>query len=383
MNYKEIFNQYSTPLYLFDIDKLKQRIKYLRSQLPKEVKLCYAVKANTFIIREIIEDIDRFEICSPGEADICLKQGVPEEKMVISGVYKTPDFIEKLILEHPHIGIYTIESLEQYHLLNQLSQKYKIKLNTLIRLTSGNQFGLDKKDIQIIIEEQPYLNILGLQFFSGTQKTSLKKLKREINYIDTYITELKESFNIQELEFGPGFPVHYFEDQKFDEDNYLKEFTNLLDEMQNKQEITLELGRSIAASCGTYFTKVVDMKCNKKENYAIVDGGIHHITYYGQTLAIKVPKHEMIPTRSDDESQNWNICGSLCTVNDILIKQLPINHLQIGDIIAFKNTGAYCCSEGISLFLSRDLPSIVLCKNNDNYILARKAIPTSDMNTLK
>lgn len=386
IDYEYVLQQYPTPLYLFDIDSLYSRLDFIKEHLPKEVSLCYALKSNTFIVKDMFKQVERFEICSPGEANICLSLGMPEEKMVISGVYKEPEFIEALIINHPHIGVYTVESMAQYFLIKKLSEKYKLRLNVLLRLTSGNQFGLDKGNInEILKQDNSFLNIKGLQYFSGTQKNSIKRLKREVQYVDSYISEIKEVFGFQmeEIEFGPGFPVFYFEQDNFDEKEFLKEFSLILEGMSNKVKLTLELGRSIAASCGTYLTKVVDTKCNEKENYAIVDGGIHHIAYYGQMMAMKVPKHHFIPERKYEKVQNWNICGSLCTINDILVKQLPVQALSVGDVIAFENTGAYCCTEGISLFLSRDLPSIVLCRKRNMFQLVRSQTPTSNINMPK
>ena len=78
------------------------------------------------------------------------------------------------------------------------------------------------------------------------------------NFLETLKEELY--FEPEELEFGPGFPVSYFRGEEFNEDEYLREFSELLEEMAFESKITLELGRSIAASCGTYLTSVVDMK---------------------------------------------------------------------------------------------------------------------------
>ena len=149
--------------------------------------------------------------------------------------------------------------------------------------------------------------------------------------------------------------------------------------MKYKGKIVIELGRSIAASCGYYITKVVDKKTNKGQNYAIVDGGIHHLVYYGQTMAMKFPHLEIYPARNDENTEDWNLMGSLCTINDIIIKQYPVSNLQIGDAFIFKNTGAYCMTEGISLFLSRELPQVALLKN-DNLNLVRDAFKTYTLN---
>ena len=88
----------NSSFYVFDIQKLKSRIEYLKSKLPDNLSLCYAVKANTFVIKEIENDVDRLEVCSPGEASICESMNINKAKIVISGVYKNQSFIEKISL---------------------------------------------------------------------------------------------------------------------------------------------------------------------------------------------------------------------------------------------------------------------------------------------
>ena len=161
----------------------------------------------------------------------------------------------------------------------------------------------------------------------------------------------------------------------------LKGFSELLNTMRFKGRIILELGRSIAASCGTYFTQVVDTKCNHGENYAIVDGGIHQLVYYGQFMAMKHPEMYLISDH-EGEQKEWNICGSLCTVNDILVKKVFLPNLKNGDILAFCNAGAYSMTEGVSLFLSRDLPKIVLFDGSD-FKIVRNSFDTYVLNTPK
>lgn len=381
---ENILKNYETPIYVFDIDKLKQRIRFLRENLTKRLELCYAIKANTFIVKEINDDVDRFEVCSPGEYSICEESSITPEKIVISGVYKTPSVIEYMITTNQKIGRYTVESIEQLKLLDELSKKHNIKLNVLLRLTSGNQFGINEEDIEKIISEKDSytnLNFEGIQYFSGTQKRTNKRLQKEIDYIDDFLHILEEKYNYiaKELEFGTGFPVHYFQGEEFDEVEFLKEFSNGIDNMKYSGKIVIELGRSIAASCGYYLTKVVDKKTNKCQNYAILDGGIHHLVYYGQTMAMKFPHLEIYPSRDSKNTQDWNLMGSLCTINDIIIKQYPVSNLQVGDVFIFKNTGAYCMTEGISLFLSRELPEVALLKGGE-LKLVREAFKTYTLN---
>ena len=386
MEEKNFLDTYNTPMYVFDAGVLKKRVNYLKEMLPDNVSLCYAIKANNFIVKELNDIIDRFEVCSPGELSVCRELDVPTEKIIFSGVYKTPSVIYELMEEDVPMGIYSIESMVQYKLLIEAASKYGRSITVMPRLTSGNQFGMTKDEVKTIIaevKEMPNVTVEGIQFFSGTQKNSLKKLKRELTKLDEFIELLKEELEYvpEELEFGPGFPVTYFEDEEFDEDEFLKGFSEIINEMNFKSKITLELGRSIAACCGTYYTSVVDMKSNKGQNYAIVDGGMNHIVYFGQSMAMKHPRCEILPARDTDGALDWNICGSLCTANDILVKQLPIKDLQLSDVIKFEKTGAYCMIEGISLFLSRDLPSVFIKNEDGTYKSVRDALPTYPLNT--
>lgn len=375
---------FPTPMYVFDGRALWERVRFLRDSLPDGVGLCYAVKANPFIAKELDGLVDRFELCSPGELRICQEQGLPSERFVISGVYKSPDVIAGLTRSGSPVGAYTAESLSQLALLAKLSEETQERLPVLLRLTSGNQFGMAEEEVRESIRNRadyPFLEFHGLQYFSGTQKTSIKRLRRELDYVQGVLRALREEFGYEakELEFGPGFPVTYFQTEEFDESAFLGEFSELLRGMEEKPRLVLELGRSIAASCGAYLTRIVDKKSNHGQNYAIVDGGMNHLVYYGQSMAMKLPLCRAYPERAG-EPEKWNLCGSLCTVNDILVKQLPLCAPELGDVLVFENTGAYCMTEGISLFLSRALPAVVLLREGGKAELVRGALETYKMN---
>ena len=382
LNYKDALKQYGTPSYIYDIDILKERVKYLQNKLGKNYDLVYAVKANTFIPKYIEDMVSRYEICSPGEFQICNALNIKHQKMVISGVYKDYATIDLLIKNYPDILKYTIESMEQYRMLNDLTQKYQRTIHLLLRLTSGNQFGISESEVIEIIQnnQNPLITIDGIEYFSGTQKHSLKRVEKEINYLREFVQRIEEelNFSINEIEYGPGLPIFYFQDEEFNEDEFLDNVKNILDTLDKK--VTLEIGRSIASSCGCYLTKVVDLKENKNGHFAILDGGINHLVYYGQTMAMKIPYYEVISNSEEkNETLTYNLCGSLCTINDILVKNLTLTKLNIGDVFIFKNVGAYSVTEGISLFLSRDLPKVII-KNNNTYQLVRDNIATYKLN---
>lgn len=405
---KECVRTFGTPLYIFDEHTLVKRVNFLRAHLPEKTELCYAVKANTFIIPELADLVDSFEVCSPGEKRICENLSIPWNMTVISGVHKDEEMIDSLIATDAPVRAYTVESLNQFHLISKTARRYDTIIPVLLRLTSGNQFGLDAEDIKHLVcdeKDNNHVIIKGIQFFSGTQKDSIKRLDRELSKLDAFLEELKRDcgFAAQILEFGPGFPVDYFGVGKIeDEAVFLDEFAELLVQLKFTGQIVLELGRSIAASCGTYLTSVVDTKKNAGLRYAIVDGGVHHLVYFGHAMAMKQPPVRLLEpdvSNTFTEVSNicpdaqsvdgtgtladglWNICGSLCTAYDILVKKISIKNLCIGSVFAFDNAGAYCMTEGMLMFLSRDLPKIAVVDDTGTPQLIRSGLRTDSMNT--
>ena len=54
-------------------------------------------------------------------------------------------------------------------------------------------------------------------------------------------------------------------------ENILSEFRALLESLNFKGKVVLEMGRFLAAACGYYVTSIVDMKVNKEQ--AVCDHG--------------------------------------------------------------------------------------------------------------
>lgn len=386
-SYDEVMQATNTPAYVFDIDLLKERIAYIKKVLGSNIDLCYAMKANPFVVGSIKHDIDKYEVCSPGEFNICERAEVPIHKVVLSGVYKESKDIQRMMEMYKDEITYTCESLQQFLLINETAEGNRIRVRVFLRITTGNQFGIDESVVCDIIRERALykgVDIIGIQHFSGTQRKKLPKYEEELQYVDDLIERLEKQYNFQtkELEFGPGFYVEYFQNAKpFDELKLLQEFRTALHHMKFKGHITLELGRFIVASCGTYYTKIVEQKMNKNIHFCIVDGGMHQIVYFGQMMAMKLPQFRQV--RKSDVGgalETCHIAGSLCTINDNLVKELPLISPQVGDILEFKNAGAYCMCEGISLFLSRDLPKVYLFSEKDKLLLMRDTFETNVLN---
>lgn len=384
---EKIAETQGTPAYVFNIDELTDRLEMIRMHLGGAADLCYAMKANPFLIGYMGNLVDRFEVCSPGEYAICERVGIPASKIVLSGVNKEYGETSRVVETAGASTVYTIESEQHLQILAECSEKKQEKLPVLIRLTSGNQFGVDENAVCSMLERwasYPYLDFRGIQFYSGTQKKNTALMEKELKHLDAFITELKARFRIEipELEYGPGLCVPYFEKEEEDADRELLEsLAGMLKAMTFSGKITLEIGRYMAAHCGYYLTRIADAKRNQDRNYCIIDGGINHISYHGQIMAMKVPPFSHIPRKQGGVPEKWNVCGSLCTVADVLVKELLLEGAGVGDLLIFKKIGAYSVTEGIYLFLSRDLPKVLIYSREGGIRVARDIQPTYMVNS--
>lgn len=391
---KQAVLHYGTPSYLLDLDIFTSRIEQMSKYLGEKAELCYAMKANPFLTGTAAGTLKRLEVCSPGEFAICERLQIPMEQIVLSGVYKNEKDIRRVLQEYGGKGIYTVESRSQYDLLERNAEELHLQIRVLLRLTSGNQFGLDEEELCRIVEAReahPAVEILGIQFYSGTQKKKLTQMEQELAMLDHLLSDLEEKygFHAGELEYGPGFYYSYFQKDAAQEmEELLVSFKKILSELQFKGKIVLEMGRYLAASCGCYLTRIVDEKVNREQHYAIVDGGIHHLNYFGQTMAMKIPHFIQLDGSLLEEKETGiltevTVCGALCTVSDVLVKRMPLRRPIAGDILVFENVGAYSITEGIYLFLSRDLPRVLFKSEKGGLCMVRDTIESNRINSVQ
>ena len=64
---KRLVKEFGTPAYVFDIHELRRRVKEIKRVLGDQIELCFAMKANPFLVSYLDPFVDKFEVCSPGE----------------------------------------------------------------------------------------------------------------------------------------------------------------------------------------------------------------------------------------------------------------------------------------------------------------------------
>lgn len=413
--------KFGSPTYFFDIDRLREKIGLIKKIIDGRAGLCYAIKANPFLVREMAPYVDRFEACSPGEYEICRRAGIAPDRIIVSGVNKTHEAMERVMELGGGRGIFTVESPGHYRILSKLAKQRRVRIKVLIRLSSGNQFGVDRaslEDILAEIKKDDFTEFCGIHYYSGTQKRP-QRAEKELERLGEYMGYLTATYGVEikELEYGPGLPAAYFEgDTVLAPAEALERLRGMLEGVSGCGCVTVEIGRFIAAECGYYITSVMDVKNTDGNDYCIVDGGIHQLSYYGQMMGMKKPfmrlmRRETAGSTGTPETaetagstgapeaagtaggteaaggaeaakeRSWCVFGSLCTVNDVIVKDVRLPELREGDYFVFENCGAYSVTEGMSLFLSRELPQIVFYSKEKGFRLVRGLTPTWGINS--
>lgn len=383
---QKIRKEYETPLFLFDADELRNRVCNIKEILGsgnKKIGLCYSIKANPFLIPYLCDIVDKFEVCSPGELQICKAYNVDPEMIIYSGVHKEKEDIEDAITCGS--GILTAESVRHYELIKEICNSIEKNVRLILRLSSRSQFGMSIEDIRHIIDinrGNPLISIEGIHYFAGTQRTKLKHQREELEMLKDTIAALRDEshLSLPILEYGPGLAYPYFDNDDFtDTLNPLKELIPELITAAGSSELCIEMGRFLASSCGYYFTDVCDIKESYDQRWIILDGGINHVNYLGQMMGMKTPviitvknSDGTIINNTDERVLNniseytdkfdkpQTLCGSLCTTNDVLARSYSGVVLELKDTLVFCNIGAYSVTEGLNLFLSRNMPLVLI-----------------------
>ena len=389
-NLKKFNSQIGTPSYVFDLDIFEKRVNLVKKYFGDKTGICFSIKANPFLLGRLPETFDKIEVCSPGELTICEKTGVDMSKIIFSGVNKTKADVERAADDK--VGTFTAESMLHVELVNSAALSRNTVYPVLLRVTDvkgGSQFGMQDCDvIEIIKNRDSYkgIKIVGIHYFTGTQKRKAKPIIRELDFVADFIAKVKDEldFTIERVEYGTGLAIDYFADDADEqEEARLSEISPKIREIAEIADLTVEMGRFFAAPCGYYFTKVMDVKTNYDINYAIVDGGMNQLKYDGQLQGMQIPKiiHLKANESNQEEAKPWTFCGSLCTTADILARNVSFNGLEIGDTLVFCRTGAYSVMEGMAVFLSREMPVVTVYSEKEGVTVLREMLYTDIFNT--
>lgn len=386
---RELLPAVGTPSYIFDLDAFEKRALLVKKYFGDTVGMCFSIKANPFLLGRIPACFDKIEVCSPGELTVCERTGADMSTVIFSGVNKGFADVERAADDN--VGTFTAESPLHLKLVSDAGVRRGKVFPLLLRVTDikgGSQFGMSEEAVFDLIrrrDEYQGVEIVGLHYFTGTAKRKAKPIEKECDYLIALTARIKAElgFTVERIEYGTGLAVDYFSDNAdAEEEERLASVAPKLKELAEAAELTVEMGRFFAAPCGYYLTKVVDVKTNFDINYAIVDGGMNQLKYNGQLQGMQIPEIlHLKDSEPEGEEQPWTLCGSICTTADVLARNAVFTDLEIGDVLVFCRTGAYSCMEGISTFLSRELPVIAEYSEKEGLRILRDMLYSDRLNT--
>ncbi|MCI8939901.1 MAG: hypothetical protein HFH12_07915 [Dorea sp.] len=366
---------WKTPFYLFSEGKAKKNVGILKDSMGGKVQIAYALKANPWLIREMAVSADFIEVCSEGELEICRKNKVPGDKIVVDGVYKNDNFIKKAL--EMDISRICVVSLEQLEKIMYFSEGRGIP-HILLRVSSGNQFGMEEQEAAECIQmcrgrHRTEEAGIGIQFYPGTQRSNIQQIQEELKKLKQWLNffELKTDVKLKIIEFGSGIGVPYFESD--DTEDYAKAWeivSDFAEQISKNYTVTYESGRIISAACGIYVTKVFARKTNGEKEILFCDGGTNHLVYHGGILGVRTPYAKSVCNNPSGRSGQFMVCGPLCSEGDVLIRDCWIldENTAEGDYIVFFNAGAYSATESANLFLSMAMPAVLLYNKNNSFV---------------
>lgn len=367
----------STPFYAYDRKLMTQRVSELRRQMPPEIKIHYALKANPMpaVIQHMAGIVDGFDLASAGEMKAALDSTMPVENISMAGPGKRPGELAQAVAAGVTLHVESINELES---LARISEQCGINAHVAIRINpafelkaSGmkmgggpKQFGIDEEFLPDVLKRTQELDLdfRGFHIYSGSQNLKAEAIIEAQRKSIELAMKLSSHCPtpIKKLNIGGGFGIPYFPGESpLDTQAVgaaLEESMANFKASNPEAEVIIELGRYLVGNAGVYVCKVIDKKISRGQVFLVVDGGLHHHLAasgnFGQVIRKNYPIAIGNKMHSDD-LETVSIVGPLCTPLDILADKMPLPKADIGDFVVVYQSGAYGFTASPHKFLSQ------------------------------
>ena len=354
------FKKIETPFYYYDCDLLRETLQAINKELKKYENFIvhYAIKANANAkVLNVIQQTGMGADCvSGGEIQRCLDCGFPADKIVYAGVGKS-DWEINLGLDHD-IFCFNVESVAELEVINELAAKKGKTANVCFRInpdvgahthekiTTGlaeNKFGIAMQDMLPTILEanrMPNIHFIGLHFHIGSQlleMTDFRHLCSRINEIQDGLEQ--ENIKIKNINVGGGLGIDYDNPDNHpipDFKSYFYTFARYL-KLKEGQKLHFELGRAVVGQMGSLITRTLYVKQGTVKQFAIVDAGMTDLI----RPALYQASHKIENLSSEGPLHAYDVVGPICESSDVFAKDIELNTVHRGDLIAMRSAGAY------------------------------------------
>ncbi|QWX82729.1 diaminopimelate decarboxylase [Cellulophaga sp. HaHaR_3_176] len=366
-----IAKTYGDPVYVYDSEKIISQFNRLTNAFSgvKKLKLNYACKAlsNITILKLMNSLGSGLDTVSIQEVQLGLLAGFKPENIIY-----TPNGVSlEEIEEASKLGVRI--NIDNLSILEQFGSKYPtvpvcIRINPHV-MAGGNsnisvghidsKFGISIHQIPHLLRivELTKMNINGIHMHTGSDILDIDVFL----YASEILFETATNFkNLDFIDFGSGFKVPYKEG---DIETNIEELGKKLSQKFNEfckeygKELTLafEPGKFLVSEAGSFLAKVNVVKQTTSTVFASIDSGFNHLIrpmLYGS--------HHQIENISNPNGREryYSVVGYICET-DTFASNRRINEISEGDILSFKNAGAYCFTMA-SNYNSRFRPPEVL-----------------------
>ncbi|BAY84971.1 Orn/DAP/Arg decarboxylase 2 [Calothrix parasitica NIES-267] len=373
---KKILSIYDSPLYVYQGDILRQTIGRITNSIPyPHTKFHFASVTNGNIsLLRIFKDCGwGIHGNTPGDIYLALKAGFSPDNIVYSGSNLTAEEIAQLL--NWGITTFNLDSINQLQVFCDVYQSQnnytvkKIKLGfrlNLSAITGDSRIGVRPNEFTEAVEiaSKANLKISGLHFYRGTGTNATKAFTQVINQI---IETAKLLPDWQYLDFGGGFGYPYHHDGvAFDWESFGREISDVLFKLDKKIDLIIEPGRAAIAGCATLLAQVVSVKWQQNKQIIGVNTTVANLS----VPSVHGGYREIISWKTG-KSYQTDVCGNTTYSRDYLGKNCQLPKLEIGDIIAILDVGAYGYAMS-SHFLHRPRPAEILLENESHKLIRKR-----------
>ncbi|MEH1810577.1 diaminopimelate decarboxylase family protein [Nostoc sp.] len=371
---QELLNNYGSPLYVYNGDRLRETIERITKAVsyPRTQFRFASVTNGNIALLKIFRSFGwGLHANTPGDIYLGLQAGFDPCEIVYSG----SNLNQAEMIQVLNWGVTTLnfDSLAQLQLCCEVlprrrekSIRLGLRLN-LPEITGDSRIGVRPEEFgdAIALTGEVGLKLSGLHFYRGTGTNATAAFTQVIDKVIAIAQKLPDW---EYLDFGGGFGYPYHHNKTaFDWEIFGAELTERITRLGRKIDLVIEPGRSAIAGCATLLAQVVSIKWQGEKQIVGVDTTVANLS----VPSVHGGYREIITWKQADNPFTTDICGNTTYSRDYLGKNCQLPALEIGDIVAILDVGAYGYAMS-SHFLHRPKPAEVLLENDKHRLIRRR-----------
>lgn len=379
----QLANEFGNPLYVYDADKIASQYDRLTRAFSKveKFKIHYAVKAlsNISILNYLKSLGSGLDTVSIQEVQLGLYAGFDPKDIIYTPNGVSMEEIEAVAQLGVQINIDNLSILEQFGTKHP-TIPVCIRINPHV-MAGGNanisvghidsKFGISIHQLPHLLRiiENTKMHINGIHMHTGSDILDVEVFLYAAEILFETAKHFKE---LDFIDFGSGFKVPYKKDDiETDVEEFGKKLTKrfLAFEKEYGRELTLafEPGKFLVSEAGYFLAKVNVVKQTTSTVFAGIDSGFNHLI---RPMLYGSQHHIENISNPKAKERYYSVVGYICET-DTFATNRRISEIHEGDILCFKNAGAYCFSMA-SNYNSRLKPAEVLWKDGKGHLIRER-----------